>query len=100
MLRDLESEFRFTARTNADFQRYTALDGRIQFILKENPERKIYHTTQVELNGFIHTLLFGTPNEGKGYEYFGPRAYTNYIQAALPELKPVTTGTNTAVPAK
>jgi hypothetical protein len=80
MQHDLAADFKFTSLTNADFQRFSALDGRVQFILKENPERKVLHTVQVERNGFIHSLLSGTPQENKGYEYFGPRAYTNWIQ--------------------
>ena len=63
---------------------FSALDGRVQFILKENPERKIYHTVQVERNGFVHSMVSGTPNEGKGYEYFGPRAYSKWIQPEVP----------------
>ena len=81
MQRDLAEDFKFTSQTNAEFQRFSALDGRVQFILKENPERKIYHTVQVERNGFIHSMVSGTTNEGKGYEYFGPRAYTKWVQA-------------------
>jgi hypothetical protein len=77
---DLAEDFAFTTRTNADFERFSALDGRIQFILKTNPERKILHTVQVERNGFIHCLLSGTPLEGKGYEYYGERAYSKWIQ--------------------
>jgi hypothetical protein len=78
--RDLAETFTFTARTNAGFQRFTALDDRVQFILKENPARKVLHTVQVERNGFIHSLLSGTPRESEGYEYFGPRAYSKWIQ--------------------
>ncbi len=80
MQRDLAQDFTFTSHTNADFQRFSALAGRLQFILKENPEKKIFHTVQVERNGFIHCMVSGTPLEGKGYEYFGPRAYTKWIQ--------------------
>ncbi|HYV28955.1 MAG TPA: hypothetical protein VFA77_15575, partial [Candidatus Eisenbacteria bacterium] len=76
---DLAQYFTFNTQTNADFQRFTALNGRIQFILKENPERKIFHTVQVERNGFIHAMVTGTTNENKGYEYFGARAYTNSV---------------------
>jgi hypothetical protein len=79
MQRDLAGSFKFTVQTNADFQRFSALDGRVQFILKENPERKILHTVQVERNGFIHSLLTGTPLQDGGYEYFGPRAYGKWI---------------------
>jgi hypothetical protein len=92
MQHDLGEEFKFTTQTNADFQRFTALDGRIQFILKENPERKIFHTVQVERNGFIHCMVSGTPDEGKGYEYFGPRAYSNWIQPELPRQQPAGAG--------
>ena len=84
MQHDLAEAFKFTTQTNADFERFSALDGRVQFILKENPERKIFHTVQVERNGFIHSMVSGTTNEGKGYEYFGPRAYTKWIQPGLP----------------
>jgi hypothetical protein len=81
MQRDLAEDFKFTTQTNAEFQRFTALDGRVQFILKENPEQKIFHTVQVERNGFIHSMVCGTTNADKGYEYFGPRAYSKWIQA-------------------
>ncbi len=80
MQRDLAEEFKFTSQTNADFQRFSALEGRAQLILKENPEKKIFHTVQVERNGFIHCLVSGTSNENKGYEYFGDRAYTKWIR--------------------
>lgn len=41
---------------------------------------EILHTVQVKRNGFIEALLSGTPDEGNGYEYLGPGAYTNWIQ--------------------
>ena len=50
---------------------YSALDGRLQLLLKENPDHKIFHTVQVERNGFIQAMVSGTTNEGRGYEYFG-----------------------------
>jgi hypothetical protein len=80
MIQDLGRDFPFTSRTNDEFETYSALDRRISFLLKENPEKKILHTVQVERNGFIHCLLSGTPCETNGYTYFGPRAYTNWIQ--------------------
>ncbi|MDB6124777.1 MAG: hypothetical protein JWQ71_3770 [Pedosphaera sp.] len=81
MVEDLGKEFKFINKTNDGFETYIALDGRMQFLLKENPEKKIFHTVQVERNGFIHGMVSGTTNEGKGYVYFGPRAYTNWIAA-------------------
>ncbi|MDB6022217.1 MAG: hypothetical protein JWQ04_2074 [Pedosphaera sp.] len=82
MLQDM-AELNFTSRTNSTtgLETYSALQGRVKFLLKENSEKKIYHTVQVERNGFIQSLLSGTPLEGCGYTYFGPRAYTNSIAA-------------------
>jgi hypothetical protein len=80
MQKDLSRAFQFTAETNGGFERYFALTNRIEFLLKENPEKKIFHTVQVERNGFIHGMLSGTPKANEGYEYFGPRAYSNWIQ--------------------
>ena len=58
---------------------YSSRDRRIEFIFKPNPEGKIYHTHQVEYNGFIHSMLSGTRHEQKGYRYFGDRSYGDYI---------------------
>jgi hypothetical protein len=53
---------------------------KIQFFLKPNPDNKIYHTRQVELNGFIHSILSGTKKEAKGYKYYSDRSYQNLIK--------------------
>jgi len=80
MLRDLAAHFDFTSETNSfGLERHSALSGRIEFLLHENPDRKILHTVQVERNGFVHAMLTGTLEENRGYEYFGARAYTNWI---------------------
>jgi hypothetical protein len=81
MLNDLSAQFQFSSRTNDELETFSALNGRIELLLKENPEQKIFHTVQVERNGFIQALLSGTADEGKNYEYFGERIYTNFIQA-------------------
>ena len=62
---------------------FTSHDGRIQIILKTNPEGKIFHTLQVERNGFIHSILSGTELKQQGYRYFGERAYTDYISDTI-----------------
>jgi len=77
---DLSRQFHFISRTNNGLETVADQDRRIEFLLKENPEQKIFHTVQVERNGFIQGMLSGTPDEGKGYEYFGDRVYTNWIQ--------------------
>jgi hypothetical protein len=61
--------------------RYEGLTGRVQLLLIPNPERKIYHTQQVERNGFIHALLANTPQDSRGYRYWGERAYGSYISS-------------------
>ena len=80
MLNDLGAQFQFTSWTNAGLDTFSALDGRIEFLLKENPEQKILHTIQVERNGFIQAMLSGAADEGRGYEYFGGRAYSRWIR--------------------
>lgn len=82
MLADLEREFAFSSTTNqSGLRTHRAAAGRIQLLLLENPEKKIFHTLQVDRNGFIHAMLTGTPWENHGYEYFGERAYGPWIQA-------------------
>ncbi len=78
----LDDYFEFTEEENDEFIKYTALNGRIKFILKKNPDRLIFHTVQVELNGFIQGMLSGTSLESFGYEYYGQRAYSQFIQDA------------------
>ena len=84
MLANLATHFAFARTAADDFQNSFALERRVQFLLKENPERKVLHTIQVERNGFIHAMLAGTPLEGRGYGYFGPRAYEAWIEEESP----------------
>jgi hypothetical protein len=80
MLAQLSSFFKFKNTENDSLIVFKTKDQRIQFYFKTNPDRKIYHTTQVELNGFIHSVLCGTKYDSKGYRYFGRRAYADLIQ--------------------
>jgi hypothetical protein len=79
MLQQFGSELSFSASTNGPLHTHIAADGRIEFLLRENPERKIWHTVQVERNGFIHVMLTGTPAANQGYAYLGERAYEKFI---------------------
>lgn len=79
MLDDLSAHFAFTATNTLDLQQRTALNGRVTFLLRENPTRAIFHTRMVEMNGFIHAMLTGTTLAEKGYEYLGPRIYSEWI---------------------
>ncbi len=79
MMETLNREFPFGCETRGELRKCDALKGRVQFLLMENPERAILHTLQVERNGFIQCISSGTMYEGMGYQYFGERAYDQYI---------------------
>ncbi len=79
----LSQSFRFRVKENDSIEWNTARGSRIEIILKSNPGKKIFHTTQVELNGFIHSTLSGTKYENRGYEYFGRRAYSDLISDSI-----------------
>ncbi|MDZ7633804.1 MAG: hypothetical protein U5L72_04965 [Bacteroidales bacterium] len=80
MMKDYFAEsFRLKERQRDSLIWFTSPGRKIQFIFKPNPEGKIYHTLQVEYNGFIHSMMSGTRYEQKGYRYFGDRAYSDLI---------------------
>lgn len=89
MVSYLSAFMTFTTEENASFITHTALGGRVKIILKHNPTQAILHTVQVELNGFIQTMLSGTSLEGSGYTYYGSRAYASFVQTANVLPKPV-----------
>lgn len=76
---DLEKKFTFMTTKAGDIQNIAALEARIRLLLHTSPDRAIPHTMQVEKNGFIQSLLSGTPDESRGYRYFGPRNYEKWI---------------------
>ena len=80
MLKHFSEDFQFRETPTDSLIIYQTKNKKIGFYLKYNLNRGIYHTQQVELNGFIHSILFGTKNESSGYEYYGPRAYSEYIK--------------------
>jgi len=80
MQKNLSSYFKFKKQSDTSFMHYSALKGRIQFHLKENPGGVIYHTYQVSRNGFIFTNVSGTKDEKRlPFKYWGPLAYSEYI---------------------
>lgn len=80
MMRHLQNHFSFRETRNDSLIFYRSTNNQASFFFKTNPERKIFHTQQVELNGFIHSILYGTKKENEGYEYFGQRAYSKFIE--------------------
>lgn len=80
MQRNLSATFYFSTVADTAFIHHSALNKRIQIILKENPAGLIYHTEQVARNGFILSLLSATKFDRKKYfTYFGERIYENFI---------------------
>ena len=79
LLSDLARSFRIENQGDSDPEKWEGLSGQIVFLLKQNPKHLIFHTVQVERNGFIETLLSGVPLDGVGYRYFGDRAYRSFI---------------------
>ena len=80
MQRKLAETFSFKTVADTAFIDHQALNGRVRIILKENPGGLIYHTIQVEKNGFIFSLLSNTVFDSrKHFTYFGERVYEKYI---------------------
>jgi hypothetical protein len=80
MLKNLSAFYPFKMIENDSLIIYRSSNHQIGFYLKTNPGKKIFHTTQVELNGFIHSILAGTKRESINYTYYGERAYNEYIR--------------------
>ncbi len=80
MLRHFQEDNSFQKTTTDSIVIYKSENKHIQFFFKPNFNRGIYHTQQVELNGFIHSVFCGTKNDSKGYIYYGSRAYNESIQ--------------------
>ncbi len=80
MMRNFHPDFIFDVLTENEIEHYYAFNRQINIFLKDNPKKEILHTKQVELNGFIHSLLLNTRYESDGYEYYKQRVYNALIQ--------------------
>lgn len=88
----LSRGIKLTSYADTTFKRYVGIEvrgiagptgitgGRVQILIKENPTGQIYHTILVERNGFINSMLIGSPLEEKGYRFWGERAYSKFIE--------------------
>ena len=86
MLREFSGQYAFVKTEKATLIKNRSMNNQILIILKKNPDREIFHTQQVELNGFIHSLLFDTEIEDYGYSYFEERCYGDFISETIPEF--------------
>jgi hypothetical protein len=80
MLTHLQKDFKFIHIATDSLSLWKSHDHKIQFCFKYNLDGGIYHTQQVELNGFIHSVFTGTSYENNGYRYYDRRAYEAYIR--------------------
>ncbi len=80
MLQQLQEDFIFSRSTTDSLIIYSEKNNRVQFFFKPNFNRGIYHTQQVELNGFIHSVLSGTKHDSKKYGYYTGRVYQHFIE--------------------
>ncbi|MGV3528712.1 MAG: hypothetical protein ACO1OO_07450 [Flavisolibacter sp.] len=80
MLHYLSHDFSLSIESNDEMMQAWNDERTIGIFLKENPDRGILHTQQVERNGFIHSILFGTTHENKQYCYYCERAYNHLIK--------------------
>ena len=76
----LEKRFKFENDSDSLFTKFSALNGRVKFFLKSNPDHLMWHTLLVEKNGFIESIVSGTSYENNNYEFWGQRSYSQYIQ--------------------
>ncbi len=79
-LTHLQTDFSFNKVQDDSLIVYKSIKQNIQFFFKTNPDRKIFHTVQVELNGFIHSVLCGTSFDSKRYRYYSQRAYSDLVE--------------------
>lgn len=80
MMKDyLARTYRFKKKNRDSLIWHNTRKKTIEIIFKINPTGKIYHTVQVERNGFIHCVLSGSKHEQKQYTYFGRRVYSDFI---------------------
>lgn len=79
-LNHLQKDFKFSRSNTDSLIIYKNENKAIQFFFKINTNRGIYHTQQVELNGFIHSALCGTKYDSRRYKYYSGRAYAELIE--------------------
>jgi hypothetical protein len=79
LLNHLRHDFTFSKSITDSLIIYKSASDNIQFYFKLNVNKGIYHSQQVELNGFIHSVLCGTRFDSKKYRYYEARCYNNFI---------------------
>lgn len=82
MKKTFEYYFKFSSEKDTAFavyDKFNSLNGRLQVIFVENPQKLMLHTVLVERNGFIQSVNSGTGFEGENYRFMGAHAYDEWI---------------------
>ncbi|RYG10692.1 MAG: hypothetical protein EOO07_21750 [Chitinophagaceae bacterium] len=79
MAKDLTLDFKLKSYEHFDRLLWYNKKQLLSFNLIKNPEGKIFHTVLVEKNGLIHLVFNGTAFQSKNYQFWGERAYQNYV---------------------
>lgn len=75
-----QQEIPLSMSSTAEYMHWQGMNGQIDIIILLNPENKILHTVIVEKNGFVYAMTVGTKYENKAGIFWGPAAYTKWIQ--------------------
>jgi hypothetical protein len=89
MQKRFAGDLTLTETQTGAFRQITNDDQRLLLLVHPNPDNKILHTALVgDMNGVMHSLLFGTEHAEKWGTFGGPRAYVEAIPAE-PFVEPV-----------
>ncbi|HWP40678.1 MAG TPA: hypothetical protein VNL70_07105, partial [Tepidisphaeraceae bacterium] len=94
MIDRFAQEVAFDSNDDQTWERRSAMNGQIRFLIHRNPQSRILHTALVgQMNGFVHAMTVHTPHENTWGTFGGPRAYEKWIQTAPSELPPASAAT-------
>ena len=80
MLEELGKTLTFVKTNEGPLQQHTALDGRVTFLLVENPGKAELHDQLLNNNGCLRALHTGTFAVAEGCRFFGDPVYRHLIR--------------------
>lgn len=86
-----------TKQQKNGYVQYSGLDGRVNFLVMDNPQNKILHTETVFRNGLLYAETSGTGLEAAAGQFNGPLTFEQYIQDQPSQLA-LSTGSNPEPP--
>lgn len=81
MIADFDKSVKLKTSGNALVRRYSTDDGKIQFILHNNPDNKILHTVMIgEMNGYLEAMTINTSAYKTWGIFAAPRVYGKFVE--------------------